>query len=137
MFAYENVSPRAAPVNPKIIRIRSDLSWEDVLLSEPFGSSLNGTPILPPPRSFYFMHSHPSFFLQFFVVLFLFLFFFCFFGFFFFFFFFVCVFLFFCFLFFVCFICLFVCFFFLFSMLRRSDSFLVLSKMCAHLFTNV
>jgi hypothetical protein len=34
MFTYENFSLRSAPVNPKIVRIRSDITWEDILYNE-------------------------------------------------------------------------------------------------------
>lgn len=37
-FAFTNFSRRALPVDPKIYRIRTDLSWEDVIqshISEP------------------------------------------------------------------------------------------------------
>jgi hypothetical protein len=54
MFTYENFSPRAAPVNLKITRIRYDLSWDDVLyneLQQIQSPVLNGTTHTPPPPS--------------------------------------------------------------------------------------
>lgn len=34
-FSYEALARRSAPLNPVIHRIRTDISWEDVLSSSP------------------------------------------------------------------------------------------------------
>lgn len=44
-FTYDNYSRTATPLNPKVYRIRSDLSWKHVLrdsLQEPQSQYLNG-----------------------------------------------------------------------------------------------
>lgn len=33
-FSYENSARREVPLNPKIFRVRCDLDWNDVLLSD-------------------------------------------------------------------------------------------------------
>lgn len=33
-FSYDNYSRKEVPVNPKIIRIRSDMSWQDVIKND-------------------------------------------------------------------------------------------------------
>jgi hypothetical protein len=40
--SYENFSRRAIPVNPKLVRIRKDVSWEEVLQSYTDEFDLNG-----------------------------------------------------------------------------------------------
>lgn len=32
-FSYENIARRDLPVNPKIYRVRTDLSWQEVVYS--------------------------------------------------------------------------------------------------------
>ena len=45
-FSYENYSRRELPVNPKLLRVRKDVSWEEILadhtLSTPHSQSLSG-----------------------------------------------------------------------------------------------
>lgn len=48
-FTYDNYSRTATPLNPKVYRIRSDLSWKHVLrdsLQEPQSQYLNGRVVL-------------------------------------------------------------------------------------------
>lgn len=59
-FTYETSSRRSVPTNPKITRVRSDVSWDDVVINaakeQKFlkGSLLNLSLLLylPPFRSF-------------------------------------------------------------------------------------
>lgn len=44
-FAYDNYSSRSLPIYPKIIRVRKDLTWKDVL-RENAPSPSNATPAL-------------------------------------------------------------------------------------------
>lgn len=64
-FAYDNYTQGCAPVNPKLVRLREDVSWDDVindhLSQSPRPLILNG--ILPLFLSFLFLFF--SFFLSF------------------------------------------------------------------------
>ena len=55
-FSYKAFSRRATPVDPKVLRVRLDLNWEDVLREHVREQALNGSPYSP-------LTSTPSIFL--------------------------------------------------------------------------
>lgn len=41
-FSYDNFSKSSIPVNPQIYRIRTDITWEDIINNDSNNSQLNG-----------------------------------------------------------------------------------------------
>jgi hypothetical protein len=41
-FSYEDVALREVPINPQILCVRTDISWEDVVANQVKDNSLNG-----------------------------------------------------------------------------------------------
>jgi hypothetical protein len=56
-FTYENISHQSIPVNPEILRIRCDISWEEVVENFSKSPQTQTLDSMYPPFP-YFPHSH-------------------------------------------------------------------------------